>query len=384
LAGVLLHRQFFKTKLPARAIFIWNWPALTLYYSLRRRSTNASSYSKFLNAKISMLATNTLPDFRPALWAPGGHLQTIIGYYLPWPKQLNDTQLHTVKLDRGDALIFCENRPNENRPLSGAVLLMHGLGGSAQSPYMLRAARLFREHGWVALRMNHRGCGEGRGLARQLYHSGRSDDISQALIETAKRHPNLPVVAVGFSLSGNALLKLLGEKIHPIPTNLRGAVAVCPPIDLALCAAALARKNNWIYERRFVRMVKTSIREREQDFPDFPKFDFPWNLTLRQFDEMRTAPMNGFASADDYYAKCSAKQFLAAISHPALLLACDNDPFIPRETFRDLPGNKFLQMRMTRSGGHMGFVAAQNTPLGKRNWLDYAVLSYAQKVIEPQ
>jgi predicted alpha/beta-fold hydrolase len=264
---------------------------------------------------------NGVFDFQPARWAPGGHLQTVVGYYFPAPEQLHQTQFHTVKLDDGDALKLCENQPESNTKIRGVALLMHGLGGTAQSPYLRRAAMCFREHGWIVFRMNHRGCGEGRGLARKLYHSGKSDDVSQALQHIAKLYPALPLVAVGFSLSGNALLKLLGEKIYP------------------------------------------------------------WNLTLRQFDEMCTAPLNGFASAEDYYQKCSARQFLDDISHPAFLLATNNDPFIPAETFRDLPRHKFLQTQITHSGGHMGLVPAEKTPLGNRQWLEYTVLSWAQRFI---
>ena len=320
-------------------------------------------------------------NFQPARWAPGGHLQTIVGYYFPAPPKLEPTQFHTVKLNDGEALRLCENRPPENKPTRGVVLLMHGLGGSTQSPYMQRAATAFQTHGWIVFRMNHRGCGEGRGLARKLYHSGKSDDVSAALQYAAKSYSALPLVAVGFSLSGNALLKLIGEKNHPIPVNLRSAIAVCPPINLSLCAAALARKSNWLYEQRFVRMVKTSLRERAEDFPDFPRYDFPWNLTLRQFDETYTAPLNGFASAEDYYQKCSAGQFLANISHPTFLLACDDDPFIPSETFRDLPRHNFLQAQITRSGGHMGFVASSNNLCAKRPWLDSLLLQHAQKYL---
>ena len=327
------------------------------------------------------MSLNNLGEFKPAWWAPGGHLQTVAGYYFPAPAQLTPTHFHTVTLADGEALRLCENRPFENTLTRGIILLMHGLGGSAQSPYMRRAAALFQEHGWIVFRLNHRGCGEGRGLARKLYHSGKSDDVSAALQHVAKSYPALPIAAVGFSLSGNALLKVLGEKTHPIPANLRGAIAICPPINLSLCAIALARKSNWLYEQRFVHMVKTSLRERAEDFPDFPRPSFPGNLTLRQFDDMYTAPLNGFASAEDYYQKCSARQFLANISHPTFLLASDDDPFIPVETFRDLPRHQFLQAQITRSGGHMGFVAAEKTPWGNRQWLEYTMVNWVEKFV---
>lgn len=329
-----------------------------------------------------MFQENKLVDFIPHPWLAGGHLQTIIGYYLPGSQRLGQTSLRTVNVSDDDALVICENHPMHDKPFKGCVLLMHGLGGHADSPYMLRLAALFSEHGWISFRMNHRGCGEGRGLARRLYHAGRSGDISKVLLKISELYPDMPSVAIGFSLSGNALLKLLGEQRHPVPSNLCGALAVNPPIDLSMCADALSRKSNLLYEFRFVRLLKQAIRERQIDFSDFPKFHFPWKLALRQFDEMCTAPLSGFESAEDYYVKCSAKRLLSRISLPTFILASDDDPFVPKETFAHIPNNENLNMKITRGGGHMGFISADKTPLGNHRWMDYANLYYAQSLVK--
>lgn len=325
-----------------------------------------------------MTPIRDLTPFRPHPLVRGGHLQTIIGYYLPGPKALTHTRLHRVAVPDGDHLVVCENRASRRASFPAVVLLMHGLGGEANSPYMVRIGQAFLERGWTVVRMNHRGAGEGKGLARQTYHSGRSEDISAVLQDIAARHAGVPVVAVGFSLSGNALLKLLGEGRDPIPDTLCGAVAVTPPIELSVCATALSRPGNRIYDLRFVRMLRAAMRERAATFPDFPRFDVPWYSTLRQFDEKVTAPLNQFDGAEDYYRKCSAKQFLPNITVPTFLLASDDDPFIPVQSFENLPPNEAVHVMITRSGGHMGFVAADQTPLGHRRWLDYAVLKAAE------
>ncbi len=322
-----------------------------------------------------------LIPFRPHLLVRGGHLQTIIGYYLSNPKTISHTKLHRVPLPDGDTLVICENRPGRKSGFPALIVFMHGLGGHSDSPYMLRLAELFRNRGWITFRMNHRDCGAGAGLARNLYHSGRSDDISRVLMHVSEMYPDTPMIAVGFSLSGNALLKLLGEGRDPIPSNLAGAVAVVPPIDLSKCAAELCKSSNWIYNLRFVLMLKEAIREQQIHFANFPKFKFPLWMTIRDFDEICTAPLNGFASAEDYYTKCSAKQFLAEITTPTFLLASADDPFIPKETFDDLPLNQNLTVHIAPSGGHMGFVAAEKTPLGSRRWMDYAILFFAQKFV---
>lgn len=308
----------------------------------------------------------------------GGHLQTIIGYYLPGPKDLQATRHHQVEVSNGDQLVLCENPASRKAATKKAIVFMHGLGGDAEASYMLRLARRFQNRGWHVFRMNHRGCGDGRGLARNLYHSGRSEDVSSVLNKVTELYPETPIIAVGFSLSGNALLKLLGEGKDPVPKTLVGAIAVTPPIDLSACATALFKRANRIYNLRFILMLKQAIKERQQDFPDFPQFDLRWSMSLREFDDVCTAPLSGFKSAEDYYQKCSAKQFLGGISIPAFLLASDDDPFIPATSFNGLPPNANIELCLTRSGGHMGYVAAHKTPLQNRRWLDYVILRYAE------
>jgi len=308
----------------------------------------------------------------------GGHLQTIVSYYLPQIKTLNPHTTHRVDLGDGDKLALLENKPSRKAALKKAVLFMHGLGGHDASPYMLRLTSLFKNRGWRVFRMNHRGCGAGKGLARGVYHSGRSDDISKVLTFIAQTYPDTPLVAAGFSLSGNALLKLLGENAHPVPSNLVGAVAVTPPIDLAGCSDALCRRSNRIYEWRFLRLLKASMRERRQAFADFPELEYPSNMSIRDFDEYVTAPLGGFASAADYYRRCSARQFLAGIKTPTILLASLNDPFIPARTFANIQPNGFLQLQLTDSGGHMGYIAKHKTPIDSYRWMDYAVLTFAE------
>lgn len=321
--------------------------------------------------------------FTPALWARGGDLQTLAGYVLPSPAQLPNTVVHHVGVDDGDRLALCENRPQRARlqraAPHGILLLLHGLGGHADSAYMLRVAARFLARGWVTFRLNHRGAGAGRGLARGLYHAGKSDDLGAVLQRIAQWYEALPLVAVGFSLSGNLLLKYLGECWQTPPSNLCGALAVCPPIDLALSSQAMRRGKNRLYDLRFVRLLKRAMRERYADFPNLPEYALSKVATVYDFDQYITAPHHGFRSAEDYYAQCSAKPLLAKINLPATIIAGDDDPFVPRESFANLPANPRLQLHLTRSGGHMGFIARRKTPWGDLRWLDYALGVWAQK-----
>ncbi len=325
--------------------------------------------------------TENLASFSPARWARGGDCQTLAGYLLPSPSHLPDTILHQVIVSGGDRLALCENRPATPAP-RGMLLLLHGLGGHADSAYMLRIAARFLERGWITFRLNHRGAGQGRGLAQQLYHAGKSEDLGPVLQRIAELYAEMPLVAAGFSLSGNMLLKYLGETWQTPPPNLCGAVAVCPPIDLARSAAAMRRWKNRLYDLRFVRLLKRAMQERYADFPNFPPYDLSKVATVYDFDKYVTAPHHGFRSAEDYYAQCSAKQFLPHLTLPAALIASADDPFVPAESFAHLPANPCLALHLAPSGGHMGFIAQRKTPWQDNRWMDYAVGWHAQKFCE--
>lgn len=322
----------------------------------------------------------TLPPFSASGWAPGGDLQTLAGHFLPSPKSLPETRLHRVAVSHGDQLALCENQP-ASRNVQGVMLFMHGLGGHADSSYMLRVAHKFLRRGWLTFRLNHRGAGQGKGLAKGIYHAGKSEDLQPVLEKIAALCPDKKIIAAGFSLSGNLLLKYLGEKRHAPPENFCGAIALSPPIDLALSAQALRRRRNRLYDLRFAGLLKKLVAEYQNAFADFPRFAFPLNLSVYRFDQIVTAPLNGFASAEDYYARCSAKQFLANISHPVAIIAADNDPFIPGETYLNLPANDFITLLLTRSGGHMGFICAKRTAGGDYRWMDEAVMRWAEKML---
>lgn len=325
---------------------------------------------------------NGLNPFTPHPLFAGGHLQTIVGYYLPENGHIRASIKHRVITPDGDTIILHENKATRKSPLRKSILLMHGLAGSADASYMRRLTILFGARGWQVFRMEHRGCGAGEGLARSTYHSGRSDDINLCLKKIAELLPETPLIAIGFSLSGNALLKLLGEGKEDIPAELCGAIAVTPPIELAECADKISEPANKIYEYRFTRRLKKEMKERGEKYPEFREIKFPLYTSIRMFDDLCTAPINGYVSADNYYSKCSAKQFLHQIKLSTFLLASQDDPFIPASSFENLPQNDSIEYCITASGGHMGFVARDKTVLGDGRWMDYAVVYKAEEFVK--
>jgi predicted alpha/beta-fold hydrolase len=185
-----------------------------------------------------------------------------------------------------------------------------------------------------------------------------------------------PLFVVGVSLGGNVLCKYLGEEGER--AIVRAAVSVCAPIDLRACALALESGFSRVYAKWFLRTLRRTAMERHaRHGAIFDATALARVRTLRAFDDVVTAPLHGFASADDYYARSSGKQFLARVKKPLLLLNATDDPFMPRQA---LPATRELSSSVhaefPQRGGHVGFVG----PRGDLGWLPRRALSFFDSV----
>ena len=297
--------------------------------------------------------------FRPPWWARGPHLQTVLGHLLRGG--IPDVPWEAARLDLGDgdALALRVTPGASGR----AVVLLHGLGGRAGSAYMRRAAAVAAARGHAVIAANHRGAGEGRGLAARPYHSGATGDVAAVIAFARERFGGAHVTAVGFSISANMLLLLLGRDRHLALPD--AAIAVNPPGDLDAGSLRLGRGANRLYDRRFVRLVRREVEGRAGAGP------LPPTPTLRDFDEVYTARAAGFADRADYYARCSCSPHLAGIRVPTVLIAAEDDPFAPASDLG--PTSDAVHLHVEAHGGHMGFLAAGATT---RFWLDTALDHY--------
>ena len=304
----------------------------------------------------------------PPWFARGGHAQTLLGHLLPSPEPPVSTQPGArrleVPLDDGDRLVA--------HVLSGTsdlrVHLFHGLSGDADADYMRRAAAVFRARGHTVVAGNHRGCGAGRGLARRPYHSGSGTDLATVLDASRREAPRAKHVAIGYSLSGNALLLAAaqGRLAH-----LDGLIAVCPPVDLARTSRALNAGWARLYELRFTRRLRNAIREREGKVP---RAIGPW-ASMRDLEEHYTAPRGGFRGADDYHERCSAFAHLAQVPIPAVVLATRDDPFAQAD-YAALELPEHVHLHLEDHGGHTGFLTARGR--GCARWLEGALVHYVE------
>jgi predicted alpha/beta-fold hydrolase len=323
-----------------------------------------------------MSSADSFPAFRPHPLLRGGDMQTLAAVYLPAEKHAYRAVQHTVVLDDGDQLILHDDHPSNWRPGGRVALLMHGLAGSHLSAYMVRCAAKLAARGVRVFRLDLRGCGAGFGLARWPYHSGRSEDAAAALRYIDSWCPGSPVSLVGFSLSGNIVLKLCGELGETRCGGLTDCLAVCPPIDLNACSRRLAALRNRAYDRHFVKLLLAQLREKHALVQDAPGGDYAQRpATLYEFDDSFTAPVCGFGVAANYYREASAAPRLVHIRVPTRIIAAADDPLIPADVFRATKASSSVDVRVAAGGGHLGFVARRSQDADRR-WIDWRVVDW--------
>ena len=310
-------------------------------------------------------ATDLLQAFRPFPCLTHPHLQTIVAAELTWSRE-PPSITHFVELSDGDTIALEVSTPRAWQPHDPTAVLLHGLCGCHRSSYMQRLARKLWRAGLRAVRMNLRGCGSGRGLARYPYHSGRSADVLAVLERLLQTTPQSPVTLIGFSLGGNIVLKLAGELSAAVPDNLQRVIAVCPPADLVACARLLKQPANRFYNRYLSRLLCAEVIDRHSRFPDLPRPELPAEPSLYAFDEYYTAPQCGFRDALDYYCQCSAAPLVPRLTIPCHILFAADDPLIDAHVFDGvaLPSN--VQVIRTRYGGHLGFLGRPGGAVGYR------------------
>jgi uncharacterized protein len=303
---------------------------------------------------------SSMRDYRAPWWLPGGHLQTT------WPAL--STRPHVARSPAyarerwrtpdGD-FIDVDHVPAA--PGAPWLVLFHGLESSSSSRYAVAFAQAARARGWHFVVPHFRGCSGELNLAPRSYHSGDFDEIGWVLARI-RATAGAPVLVVGVSLGGNALLRWAEEAGDAAAATVRAVAAISAPVDLMAAGAAIDRGlNRLIYARMFLRTMKPRALAKWQQYPGlFDRERLIAARTLHDFDDCFTAPLHGFAGADDYWRRASAKPQLDAIRVPALLLNARNDPIIPAES---LPDPREVGAHVTlwqpREGGHVGFVAGR-------------------------
>ncbi|ALM52614.1 hydrolase [Halomonas huangheensis] len=239
------------------------------------------------------------------------------------------------------------------------LVMFHGLEGSIASPYASAILGTAAHVGHRALIMHFRGCGSRPNRRPRAYHSGDTGDARVVLEELRRRYPLAPLRVCGVSLGGNMLLRLLAEPGSEV-LGIASALVISAPLDLAACSERLSQGFSRVYERHLLKSLKRKV------IPRLVSGELPLEASaeqvarvkrLRDYDDIITAPLHGFANAEDYYTRASSGPVLDRIAVPTWLVHAEDDPFMPADLLQRFPRRSAkLKVEVSRHGGHVGFM----------------------------
>ena len=302
---------------------------------------------------VSAMPLVARSTFRPLLGLGNAHLQTLLPAIarrlppLPWSRE-------RLELNDGDFLDLDWLNPGQRRLL----IVSHGLEGHSRRPYVAGLARAASRRGWSVLAWNFRGCSGALNRLPRFYHSGASEDLAAVVEHAVQTHRFKSIAVAGFSLGGNLTLKYLGEHLTSSAAIAAG-VALSTPCDLAASSAAMEATHVRPYMARFQRDILRKWAVKRTLFPGLiPEIDPRRQRTFRQIDNTFTAPMHGFADAEEYWRRCSANAFLPFIQVPTLILNAADDPFLAPNCFpREFAAQSHrIHLEVPDHGGHVGFM----------------------------
>ena len=317
--------------------------------------------------------------FRPHPLLRNGHAQTLAAWSWPGrvrPEEVLGDETRLFEVEPGIRLLARCRWQEDRAAARVTVVLVHGLGGSANAPYVVGAARLAYRAGANVVRLNQRNCGGTESLTPTLYHSGMSGDLTAVVRELEGRDGLTHILVAGFSMGGNLALKMAGEVGEDAPPSLLGVCAVSPALDLAETVTNLEKPSNYAYERTFARGLRRLVVRKKELYPDlYNTGDLAHARTLRDFDELYTAPHGGFDGADDYYARASAVRGVHRINVPTLVIHAQDDPLVPFSPLSrpEVSDNPHISLAVPPHGGHVAFVSDSKR---ERFWAEHRLARF--------
>ena len=323
---------------------------------------------------------STMP-FKTAWLFRNPHFQTIwpaLFRYIPKPLYKRER----IELRDGDFLDidWCSN----NKLDAPVIILLHGLEGSSDSPYIRGMVRSLVKQGWCCAAVNFRGCSGELNRLQRSYHSGATDDLDEIITLLSERCPATSFHAVGFSLGGNVLLKWCAETGKQCP--LKAAIAVSVPYRLAVASTTLDSNRFFsrLYRWRLLRSLKSKVlRKIQQGVIDMEVADIQRIQSLYDFDDLVTAPLHGYKNADDYYSRASSYSHLDKIQIPALLLHASDDPFMDSSVIPEITDEiRSIKLEVSPNGGHVGFY--QPSINNNSYWLETRIPDFLESTMEEE
>lgn len=319
------------------------------------------------------------PPFATPLSLKNGHAQTLYAGTLFRPRPLPPQRRLKVPVE-DNVSILCHYNTHTQDPARRCLILVHGLEGSVDSPYIISTAHKALDLGMDVVRMNLRGAGDSTHASMTPYHAGLSQDLEavcQAVIDLGYTH----IFLGGFSLGAHLLLKMLACATA-LPPEIKGACAVSPPLELALASERIMRWDNAIYERHFFLSMQKTYRQRRRYWPEHTHLPtLAKTRNLRDFDNLITGPAFGYQDANDYYTQNSVLQWWRHIKTPTRIVYSSDDPIIPVSSHLKAMAmhNPHVHWLMTTEGGHVGFLNQKKLAQQDRDrlWGENRLLDFA-------
>jgi predicted alpha/beta-fold hydrolase len=321
--------------------------------------------------------------FEPHALLKNRHAMTMASAFVRRSFDLPPAEERLFQVDPESRIIGrCHWQPGKRRD-APVIVILHGLEGSSESNYVWGVAEKAFRLGFHAVRLNQRNCGSPHALTLTptLYNSGMSGDYRAVLEELSNVDGFEQIFYAGYSMGGNLVTKMAGEFGDAAPKALRGVCVVCPAMDLGACADALERRDNFFYQRHFVKGLMARYARKVALFPHrYPKNGFGVVRSVREFDDKITAPQFGYRDAQDYYDAVGAKKLVAQVRVPMLMITAKDDPFVPYELFvRANPGqNPAIKFLTPEHGGHCGFIS--NRTGAERFWAEQRIVEFCDAI----
>ena len=302
---------------------------------------------------------NEIPRFEPQWWLRNRHAQTLAAALLPRTFGLPAGEERLFRVDAETQIKGVCHWQKDRRRDRPVVVIVHGLEGSCDSSYARGIADKAFARGFHPIRMNQRNCGGTERLTPTLYNSGLSGDYLAVLRDLVEEGFE-QIYFVGYSMGGNLVTKLAGELAEAGPPKLRGVAAVCPALDSSACADELEKPENLLYQKHFVHGLLMRYRRKKELYPNRYTQDGLTSIrTVREFDDVITAPNFGYKNAEEYYRAASAKKVIGKVAVPLLLITAQDDPFVPYESLlrARVVENPRVCFLAPAHGGHCGFLS---------------------------
>ncbi len=310
--------------------------------------------------------------YKPPYFFKNGHVSTVYSGLIRRVKDLKQER-ERITLPDDDFIdldwSYSEEKTNK------IIILLHGLEGDAQRPYMTGTAKFFNKNKVDAVCVNFRGCSGTDNLKYKSYHSGATDDLEAVINHLLDKNGYNEIFINGFSLGGNMVLKYLGER-NDVPKQVKAVIAVSVPCSLEGSAKMLHTFQNRLYHNRFKKHLVDRLKLKQKRFSNILSLNELNSIkTLYDFDNVYTAKAHGFKNGVDYYKQCSCLQFLHNIKIPTLIINALNDSFLSPECYpvKEAKQNFNLFLEMPKHGGHVGFVGKKNVYYNEKRALEFAL-----------